>query len=677
MKLTEEMSGAVPIWLAHGGEDDEYGDFLPDYTLKKGAEYRLRIAADSDYAVYAGDELIGFGQYSDYPTRAVYDDINFVPGDDCVLRITAWHCGVNSQPHIRHKPYVLFCLYESGSPVCRSSPSVPSRPSCLYVQHRCALITSQMGPGFALDGRKKPEKCDLSEETGIGNAVCVPRPNFRLEFGSRLCGRVLRCGRYDTSDSGADAAMYMKNADLSPDGNGKGSFYLFDFGMEAVGFPDITIFCDRAADVYAGWGEHITDGMCRTAIGSRRFTFTYAARAGENHIFPVLRRIGCRYMQLFIEGNPSDVSVTLSTVVYPAKVRDTGFTGIRRRIYDTAVNTLRCSMHEHYEDCPWREQALYTLDSRNQMLAGYTVFENGNREMARASLDLISRGVRPDGLLTLCYPAGIDYPIPFYTLAYFVQMKEYLDFSGDIPFITVKIPVLEGLMDTVVSRMTVGGRFGSLVPRWDDRERKYWNFYEWSPGMDGHARLGEGVYDAPFNACLVTALECLAAMLRAVGRDAAAEKYAKIASDVRSAVARVFARGDGFFASFRGEEYDISPDADTRVSVLTQALVLLSGAADGCDKTRMLEAVAANGGSGSVPATLSMACFRYDALLRESRERYAPVVLAETDRDGAYMLSHGATSFWETIKGESDFGGAGSLCHGWSAMAAYYYNILL
>ena len=41
------------------------------------------------------------------------------------------------------------------------------------------------------------------------------------------------------------------------------------------------------------------------------------------------------------------------------------------------------------------------------------------------------------------------------------------------------------------------------------------------------------------------------------------------------------------------------------------------------------------------------------------------------------MLKLGATTFWETLKGEADFGGAGSLCHGWSAMAAYYYSILL
>lgn len=33
-------------------------------------------------------------------------------------------------------------------------------------------------------------------------------------------------------------------------------------------------------------------------------------------------------------------------------------------------------MHEHYEDYPWREQALYAFDSRNQALYGYYAFGN-------------------------------------------------------------------------------------------------------------------------------------------------------------------------------------------------------------------------------------------------------------------------------------------------------------
>jgi hypothetical protein len=39
------------------------------------------------------------------------------------------------------------------------------------------------------------------------------------------------------------------------------------------------------------------------------------------------------------------------------------------------------------------------------------------------------------------------------------------------------------------------------------------------------------------------------------------------------------------------------------------------------------------------------------------------------------MLKNGATSFWETINGEKDFGNAGSLCHGWSALPIIYYSL--
>lgn len=45
-----------------------------------------------------------------------------------------------------------------------------------------------------------------------------------------------------------------------------------------------------------------------------------------------------------------------------------------RRIYDVCINTMKLCMMEHYVDCPWREQNLYALDARNQMLFGYHAF---------------------------------------------------------------------------------------------------------------------------------------------------------------------------------------------------------------------------------------------------------------------------------------------------------------
>ena len=68
--------------------------------------------------------------------------------------------------------------------------------------------------------------------------------------------------------------------------------------------------------------------------------------------------------------------------------------------------------------------------------------------------------------------------------------------------------------------------------------------------------------------------------------------------------------------------------------------------------------------------------FKYDALLAVNAEKYGEYVLADIDKNYTYMLENGATSFWETILGAADFGGAGSLCHGWAAAPILYYHKL-
>ena len=70
-----------------------------------------------------------------------------------------------------------------------------------------------------------------------------------------------------------------------------------------------------------------------------------------------------------------------------------------------------------------------------------------------------------------------------------------------------------------------------------------------------------------------------------------------------------------------------------------------------------------------------MKAFIYDALLKADKN-YKGYILNDIDNNYKYMLDNNATTFWETIKGEADFDGAGSLCHGWTAMPVYYYNIL-
>ena len=81
--------------------------------------------------------------------------------------------------------------------------------------------------------------------------------------------------------------------------------------------------------------------------------------------------------------------------------------------------------------------------------------------------------------------------------------------------------------------------------------------------------------------------------------------------------------------------------------------------------------------TSSVPpisCSLSLKCFVYDALLKTDKEKYKSFVLNDIRKTYKPMIKTGTV--WETVIGKEDFDGAGSLCHGWSSMPIYYFNIL-
>lgn len=70
--------------------------------------------------------------------------------------------------------------------------------------------------------------------------------------------------------------------------------------------------------------------------------------------------------------------------------------------------------------------------------------------------------------------------------------------------------------------------------------------------------------------------------------------------------------------------------------------------------------------------SLSMKCFKYDALLATDEAKWRGHVFDEIRKDYEKMVESGNT-VWETADGASAFNNAGSLCHGWSAIPIYYY----
>jgi hypothetical protein len=71
--------------------------------------------------------------------------------------------------------------------------------------------------------------------------------------------------------------------------------------------------------------------------------------------------------------------------------------------------------------------------------------------------------------------------------------------------------------------------------------------------------------------------------------------------------------------------------------------------------------------------TLSSMLYLVRAFMGRDEESRRFISSVIHDNWGKMVLS-GSSTCWETIKGEADFDGAGSLCHGWSALPVYYYH---
>ena len=684
------------IWHKDGQSKDLYVDFLKSF--KAGKKTVLRISADSDYTAYVNGKLAAFGQYACYPNKKIYDEIDIsdlTKDGENLLAVRVWYFGENFFTYTKGDAGLIFETESDGIVTAYSDTDTVSRVSRDYISGMCNPISGQLGYSYHYDA-KGDDGWYLpgGHKDGFTSSVLCPsvsrelspRPVKKLILEDRCPSRIVMQGTFRYPEHRTNTQTDMQHAAVSfrfPREIGKGStgfpfefaandgeeiFFIVDLGSETSGFLDFDITVPEDTEMEVGYGEHLVDGRCRTSI--RDFTADFKLKAGKNSFLNTYRRFGCRYLQFFIHGNKASVDYAgLRPTVYPVNAKKPELSNLlRNTIYEVCENTLIQCMHEHYEDCPWREQSLYAMDSRNQMLCGYYAFRE--YDFPRACLKLMSQGLRSDGILSLCYPAGTDLPIPSFSLVYFIQMREYIEYSHDTSLAKELYPVLVRLMSTFTDKIGENGLCDNFK---NNSLGRIWNFYEWSDTMSG-GDSEKTSYEAPLNADLSLALQSMSAICAFIGKDADGEKYAAIAEKLNRAIALNFFDPDTLLFHSFGDRFR------DEYSVLTNSLCLLCGAANGLDTSRILEILENNGGEYEgiriIPNTLSMNSFRFDALLKTDPKKYRNVILDELDRDYLYMLRNGATSFWETIKGDFDFDYAGSLCHGWSALPIYYYEIL-
>lgn len=624
------------IWINTQLNQDVYGEFYDTFSYDSG-EVLIQISADSNYMIHINGQFVDSGQYPDYPHYKVYDKLDitrFCRKGDNHIAITVWYYGaIGTQTYCTGNAALRYEVLNSDLLCAYSDANTLSRLSRTYQNEFLNMITTQLGLSFRYDATQSDNWIN-GELEGFGKSVEVQqelslyeRPIHKLSIGSKVESKFV-----------SEIAGHK----------------IYDLGREEVGYLTLRIHAKQEQEVFVAFGEHIVDGNVRWNIDGRDFRLFLKVGAGVTEYTNYFRRLGLRYLEIWSDGELEVEYISVLPSVYPLKKIEKQYENeLQQRIYDTGIRTLELCMHDHYEDCPWREQGLYTMDSRNQMICGYYAFEE--YRFARASLYLMSKSLRDDGLLAICAPSDLGDTIPSFSLHYFTQIYEYTKYSGDKTLAREVLPVLQTIIHAF-SRQVKNG----LVCNFEGEE--YWQFYEWTKGLSNDEGGPTGA-DAALNCLFSIALQNMQKICEMLDVEA---NYQAEAETLNHHIRDTFYQTDKGLYTNRSDEEDYSE--------LVNALAVLCGAAKGVEAERICVVLASD--SSLTKTSLSMMCFKYDALLMVNKEKYRAFILEHIERTYSKMLEAGATSFWETEAGESDFGGAGSLCHGWSAMPVYYFNIL-
>lgn len=699
-RLTDRLSSAKWIWLPGESDVNQYVDFRCPFQLASGtADTHLYISADSKYAIYINGTLLPASQYADYPFYKTADEIDissFVKNGENILSVIGYYQGEDSSVYRLGPAGLIFAVFQGETPVLLSGADTLCRLSCAYESGEIEKFSGQLSYSFHYDAGSNDswqekdyipgQEWRSSRETGEHPAL-FPRPVRMTQWLPEKPALLKAQGIFEDREPDLPAGDRMQRTALSArypwdwgipdscvfpnsdgiyleDQGGDGLYILVDLQQEEAGLLSLDLEAFESCEVLIGFGEHLDDLRVRSGIGGRQFAVVYRAREGRQQFLYPFKRLGCRYLQLHFYTHAVRVYYAgVRPVWYPVSYKPAFHCAdaLHNRIFQISRRTLELCMHEHYEDCPWREQALYAMDSRNQMLCGYYVFDDV--AFAQASLRLLALGQREDGLLELCAPARVGVTIPAFSLSFVTAVWENILFGGGEEFASEMLPTVEQIMEVFAARQEENG----LLSRFT--QTPYWNFYEWSPGMDGDAIFRERElsprYEAPLNAFYLMALQAAEKLAGYLGKEQRAQTYLNRQREVKQGLQHFWNPATGAFAAFLENEQPSHYDK------LTNALIL---SADGCTKEQselVLQQLAEQDGS-LADLTLSCRIFLYEALMRQP-DTYGRWVMEDIARIWGDMLFSGATSFWETAAGADDFDKAGSLCHGWSAIPIYFY----
>lgn len=723
------------IW-ARGMENapDLYLCFRKKFHLKKtNLPVYAQIAAETDFALYVNGTRVPVTQFPDFEWEKTFSELDLSPyiheGENTVA-VLVWRLGMGNATH-RLCPGGLRFALDSGEASIVSDRSWKVCKSREYRSGECRFSSIPIGYRFEFDARVQEKWTEQDyDDSGWEHAaeLSLPAPGgswgglkqrplpplqempprevtliWQGEIllpetrpGEKQGEPFLRCilpeHAFADWKKGWNGVSRKNSGSLyppllSPAGNGirlnppqqgtDGISVILDLGRETTGFPVIELECEGEQDAVTleiHHGEHLDDGRVRSKILCADFSDTVLCGNGKFSFCHTLRRIGARYLQLFFTGKITKcirliyAGVRECAPILPEVSSFSASDTLYEELRDSAIRTLKNCMHDHYEDCPWREQSLYAYDSRNQMLYGYYLW--GNYDFAEASLDLLSENYFPDtGYLALCAPSQDKITIPVYTFVWICAVHEFVLHSGRTGYIGKQLSRINAILDEALKRKAPGYDElyspGDAEKIWtpDAPGGTIWNFYEWAGDLSGSTVFPQALYQI----YLAEALACGSKLNRYAGREEAAERYGAAATALGKAVDRIFwLEKHGCYGQFTPEAF---PGQELYEHV--QAAMLQADMIPEERKRQVLQNILRR--SAETCTYSSMMYFMRGMM--NTNEQGRRFIVSRFREVFLPMLKSGFDNLWELPGPKALYGY--SLCHGWSAVPAYFANSIV
>ncbi len=694
-------------WLSVPEDKNSVWIYSKVFQCDKAKTATLEIAGDKDVAVYINGVCLPFSQLADVPGEKSVTTwkVSLRPGAN-VINVELFNLNAQFANYDNNCVHGFACvIYARSTILCMTDSTWHVWRNNAYASVD-SNVSPQLGKCFCYDARTASDWQGIDAGGDLATATdyhpryfsrevppLLPQyiPSVRLvQFGylkrtlaqgsfAELCQSDYLCPQFAQHSffdmkgvefnhlaSGTHRTMRPEDQwTILPRPEGTDGVYVtIDLGRETIGFLDLRLSAPKGTIVDIAHGEHLDDGRVRCYVGGRNFADRYICSGnGMEHFIHRFRRLGARYLELHITNYSGSIVLGYTQLLeqnLPLS-QESDFDCEDRLLLksrDIGIYTLKCCMHEHYEDCPWREQALYAYDSRNQALFGYYVW--GNYAFARANLNLLGKVPMEEGQLAITAPREPELAIEVFTLVWIAELYEYYLFSGDFSLIEQNKEGIFRIVDTILKRYD--SATGLFV---QTNNPRIWRFYEWVPGLTGHepgidpndpVQAQKLRLSACFNGYFLEVLTCVNKMFNG--------KYTKEASSLAKAICNYFRiKETGYFRT---------DDVTKYLHQHTQALMLAVGVVNPDDEklasTQFFEAYK---DSSLVPVTFSAMPYFLRAWMEVSRQsRFAMNKCLQDNYDA--MVLKGATTFWETDDGGDAFSYAGSLCHAWSSLPVYY-----